>query len=82
MKMPSRKLLVLLTLAWVAPLWAAQEPVRAGHFHKSTKAECPYARAEAAARVRQSHARPVVTFQGSPAEGSFFDMGRSAALAP
>ena len=83
MTMPSRKLLVVLTVAWVAPLWAAQGPVKAGHFHiSSTKAECPYARAEVAARARQSHARPAVTVEGSPPEGSFFYMGRSAALAP
>lgn len=68
------KLLVFVTVCWVAPLAAQQAPMA------NEPSECPFAQAEAAAAQGDSTA---AISDGVPTEGSLFDAGqRSAALAP
>jgi hypothetical protein len=78
-----RKLLVLATLVWVAPLSAHQGPAAA----RQHSPECPIERARlaaaaaAAARVKNP-APSVVVVQGTPATGSLLDVGRSSVFLP
>jgi hypothetical protein len=80
--MHKRSLLVLLALAWVAPLSARQ--VSSWTDHKAQGAECPYAKAKAAAAARARAAGRTKTMASDlPSEGSFFDVARrSLALSP
>lgn len=69
------KLIVLLTVAAVAPASAGQLTATASH-----EGPCPHERARLAAAGYE--ALPVST-EGDPAEGSLFDPGRgSASFAP
>jgi hypothetical protein len=76
MPKPSRKLLVLAALCWVAPVSAQQHPVSGSWQHH--RAGCPHARASAwAAAANQSSASPAVVVGDSPAaEGSLFYIAR------
>ena len=68
------KLLVFVTVCWVAPLAAQQAPFG------NEPSGCPFAEAEAAAA--QEHSTVAVS-DGVPSEGMPFDIGQhSAALAP
>lgn len=68
------KLLVFVTVCWVAPLAAQQAPLG------DEPSGCPFAQAEIAAAQEES--APAVS-DGVPTEGSLFDVGHhSAALAP
>lgn len=80
--MRKRNLLVLVTLAWVAPLSASAEQHPAPISHDPS--ECPFARARAAAAAREARsARAIAVREGASAEGSLFDVRRhSAALSP
>ena len=69
------KLLVLLTVAAVAPASAGQ--LRATD---SSHDWCPYE--ERAKLAAEGYEVLPVTTVGEPAEGSFFDAGRRAVLAP
>ena len=80
--MHKRSLLVLLALAWVAPLSARQASTWIDP--KAHGAECPYAKAKAAAAARAHAGRAAkIVASGLPSEGSFFDVARrSVALSP
>jgi len=68
--MRKRSLLVIATVAWVAPLSAQRHAPTWLH---PNKADCPAARAKAEAAARQAEL---------PGEGSIFGIGRSAVLMP
>jgi hypothetical protein len=84
----TRKLLVVATLAWVAPLSAHQRPNELGH-HQS---RCPHERAgavvaqrsaQAPAWVSAKSATPtVVVVEGTPGAASALGLGRSPAFMP
>lgn len=74
MAMRKLKLLVFVTVCWVAPLAAQQAPF------DNEPSGCPFAQAEAAAAQADSTA---AVSDEAPFEGTLFDVGRhSAALAP
>ena len=73
-------LLVLATLAWVAPLGARQQ----ANSTKPAASPCPNHRAHAAVTAQRSKAAPLFSsIESSPSIGLYFDFGRrSAVLAP
>jgi len=74
-----RKLLVVATIAWVAPLSAHQSPATVRH-HSS---DCPYERARLAALAPAKSAAPsVVVVQGSSAAASALGVGRPSIFMP
>ena len=81
----TRKLLVVPTLAWVAPLSAHQAPAVAGHH----PASCPYARARAAAvqravapAIAQASAPSMIVVQATPGAAAVLGLRPSAAFMP
>jgi hypothetical protein len=81
----TRKLLVVATLAWVAPLSAHQGPRIARHH----SASCPHERARAAAleraatpMVAQATARPAVIVEATPGTAAMLGLRPSAAFMP
>jgi hypothetical protein len=84
--MRKRSLLLVATLAWVAPLSAAQGPVSTPQARSHAKGDCPAARAraraEAAARQKGAWTAPRTIAQpvDVPAEGSIFAIGRSSSV--
>ena len=81
----TRKLLVVATLAWVAPLSAHQGPSVARHH----SASCPYERARAAAlqrdstrTVAQNSAPTAVVVQATPGTAAALGLRPSAAFMP
>ena len=85
----TRKLLVVATLAWVAPLSAHQAPAALNH-HQSP---CPSKRSGAAAEPKQAtpvaawapakSATPaVVVVEGTPGAASALGLGRSPVFMP
>jgi hypothetical protein len=82
----TRKLLVVATLAWVAPLSAHQAPAVARHH----PASCPYARARAAAvqravatpAIAQASAPSMIVVQATPGTAAVLGLRPSAAFMP
>jgi hypothetical protein len=78
--MIKRSLLVLATLAWVAPLSAHDggASVRA----RSAKSDCPKDREKQAARpaAGSTRARAVAPVLGSPTDSWLFSIGRGASV--
>ena len=81
----TRKLLVVATLAWVAPLSAHQGPNIARHH----SASCPHERARAAAlrraatpMVAQASARSAVVVEATPGTAAMLGLRPSAAFMP